>query len=115
MKFLYIYFNILHSTFFFFKDGDELQNCPPNLHRSTALRTYNGHCYEFMIHRHVQWREAENDCGSKGGTLVVINNIEEQYFMMSALRSFPFNGQGVWIGLTDTQQEGKFAWVSGIV
>ncbi|XP_061163350.1 collectin-12-like [Saccostrea echinata] len=92
---------------------DELQYCPPNLQRSTHLKTYNGHCYEFMIHRHVEWNVAENDCSSKGGTLAVVNNIEEQFFIMSALRSFPFHGQGVWIGLSDTQQEGKFTWING--
>jgi hypothetical protein len=67
-----------------------------------------------MTHRHVSWISAERDCASKGGTLAVINNIEEQIFMMSTLRSFPFHGQGVWIGLSDAQQEGKFIWISGI-
>ncbi|XP_062584127.1 C-type mannose receptor 2-like [Saccostrea cucullata] len=82
--------------------GDELQFCPPNLQRSTFLKTYNGHCYEFKIHRHVEWTAAENDCSSRGGTLTVVNNIKEQFFIMSALRSFPFHGQGVWIGLTES-------------
>lgn len=67
-----------------------------------------------MVHRHIEWKAAESDCASKGGTLVVVNNMEEQLFLMSALGSFSFHGQGVWIGLTDQLQEGKFSWVSGI-
>ena len=94
-------------------DGDDLAYCPPNLPRNTNLRTYNGHCYEFMVHRHIEWKAAENDCTSKGGHLVVVNNMDEQLFLMSALGSFSFHGQGVWIGLTDSVQEGKFTWVSG--
>nr|XP_022341255.1 neurocan core protein-like [Crassostrea virginica] len=93
--------------------GDDLAYCPPNLPRNTNLRTYNGHCYQFMVHRHIEWKAAENDCTSKGGHLVVVNDMDEQLFLMSALGSFSFRGQGVWIGLTDSVQEGKFTWVSG--
>ncbi|XP_052716898.1 C-type lectin domain family 4 member E-like [Crassostrea angulata] len=93
--------------------GDNIENCPPNLSRNINLKAYNGHCYEFVVHRHIEWKAAESDCASKGGTLVVVNNMEEQLFLMSALGSFSFHGQGVWIGLTDQLQEGKFSWVSG--
>ncbi|KAL3861669.1 hypothetical protein ACJMK2_007693 [Sinanodonta woodiana] len=89
--------------------------CPYNLHRGPQLRAFahSGSCYEFMSHRHDSWYNAQKDCSSKGGHLVVINNIEEENFIMSALASLNFGGLGVWIGLNDIAEEGVFKWITG--
>ncbi|KAK3581870.1 hypothetical protein CHS0354_000286 [Potamilus streckersoni] len=89
--------------------------CPYNLQRGPQLRVFehSDSCYEFMSHRHDSWYNAQKDCLSKGGHLVVINNIEEENFIMSVLGSLNFGGLGVWIGLNDIAEEGVFKWITG--
>ena len=56
---------------------------------------------------------AEADCMRKGGHLAVIHNIQEEIFITGALHSLNYHGHGVWIGLTDKEQEGTFVWSTG--
>ncbi|XP_061163345.1 hepatic lectin-like [Saccostrea echinata] len=93
--------------------GDDISNCPTNLHQGTTLKAYQGHCYEFKIHRAIDFHQAESDCKSRGGHVVAVNSMDEQNFIMSTLKSFPFHGHGVWIGFTDGQVEGKWTWTTG--
>ncbi|XP_062612346.1 C-type lectin domain family 4 member D-like [Saccostrea cucullata] len=95
--------------------GGDISNCPANLHQGTTLKAYQGHCYEFRIHRAVDFHQAEGDCKSRGGHVVAVNNMDEQNFILSTLKSFSFHGHGVWIGLTDGQVEGKWTWTSGFL
>ena len=51
---------------------------------------------------------ANNKCITRGGTLAVINNQEEQDLVASL-----HPNTGAWIGAMDWLDEGKFSWVDG--
>ena len=91
----------------------ETNGCPTILLRNQYLKVYGTKCYEFVLTRHFKWEEAAKDCQSKGGSLVTVNDIGEQNFIMSSLRALSFSGQGGWIGLNNRNKEGVFQWVSG--
>lgn len=93
--------------------GVHVSNCPANLQQGNTLKVYQDHCYEFNLHHLTDWPHAANDCKSRGGTLVVVNDLAEQDFIISALKLFPFHGRGIWIGYTDAEKEGTWKWVTG--
>ncbi|KAJ8320950.1 hypothetical protein KUTeg_002537 [Tegillarca granosa] len=77
------------------------------------MKTFENHCYEFIIHRRENWEHAREDCKIKGGNLLSIHSIQEQNFIMSSLSSLNFLGKGVWLGLNDKVTEKTFVWDSG--
>ncbi|XP_022341256.2 low affinity immunoglobulin epsilon Fc receptor-like [Crassostrea virginica] len=87
--------------------------CPEHIHPAPNVKAYNGHCYEFQLMQIVYWNRAEDDCNRKGGHLVEINSRGEQDFILSTLSFLRFGGDGVWIGLNDVQQEGRYLWTTG--
>lgn len=64
----------------FITDGADVSNCPANLHvqQGDTLKVYQDHCYEFKLHHLTDWPHAADDCKSRGGTLVVVNDLAEQ-------------------------------------
>ncbi|CAK6957072.1 CD209 antigen-like protein E isoform X2 [Scomber scombrus] len=66
------------------------------------------------------WPDSRTDCIHRGADLVVINNFEEQVnlyeFLPKVASGQPWwgKGQGVWIGFTDIQTEGTWAWVNNV-
>ncbi|XP_069118181.1 galactose-specific lectin nattectin-like [Argopecten irradians] len=91
----------------------DVSRCPINLQRGPSLQGYEGKCYLFETHHHRDWAHANNDCRAKGGKLLTIHSSGEQNFIMSALGSLNFQGNGVWLGLTDQATEGTFVWADG--
>jgi hypothetical protein len=64
--------------------------------------------YKVVEGRH--WRDAERNAMELGGHLVTVNNSDENDFLLS---SFKVQGNGFWIGFTDTEVEGVWKWISG--
>ena len=52
------------------------------------------------------WSGAKADAESKGGRLAVLNTLEKQ-------RQIPINSNYLWIGATDTEEEGVWKWLDG--
>ena len=89
--------------------------CPPLVPKTINVKQFNGHCYEFVTGVHKEWPDAERDCKRKSGHLVSIRSKPEQDFVYRSLIQLHFHGDnGVWIGFTDQNHEGRWTWVSGI-
>ncbi|KAI5087467.1 CD209 antigen-like protein D [Silurus meridionalis] len=60
----------------------------------------------FITSQKKSWSDSRQDCKAKGADLVIISSKEEQEYL-----SRRFRGVEAWIGLTDTEEEGKWMWV----
>ncbi|KAM4632831.1 C-type lectin domain family 4 member E-like isoform 2-T2 [Polymixia lowei] len=52
------------------------------------------------------WQEGRQDCRDRGADLVIINSKDEQTFIAKLQ-------ENTWIGLSDSQVEGRWMWVDG--
>ncbi|KAG8574061.1 hypothetical protein GDO81_009021 [Engystomops pustulosus] len=68
---------------------------------------FNGNCYFFSDIKS-NWYKARTMCVHRSADLVVINNENEQKFIAGVTGSKLY-----WIGLSDTEDEGKWTWVDG--
>ena len=57
------------------------------------------------------WTEARDDCGTKGGNLVVIDDSTENDWVTE--RADHYDSDAWWIGLNDRDGEGDYEWVDG--
>uniref|UniRef100_A0A3B5AHS3 C-type lectin domain-containing protein n=1 Tax=Stegastes partitus TaxID=144197 RepID=A0A3B5AHS3_9TELE len=74
---------------------------------------HRGRCYYFTTNKS-PWEESRNECRDKGGDLVKIDGQDEQTFLERRLREAMIdNTDKFWIGLTDSQEEGRWLWVDG--
>ncbi|XP_026095345.1 CD209 antigen-like protein C [Carassius auratus] len=62
----------------------------------------------FFSSERKNWTESRRSCRERGADLIIINNREEEDFVTQVS---VFNS--VWIGLTDTDEEGRWKWVDG--
>ncbi len=77
------------------------QTAPPTF-------TYNGNEYQ-LTSGSLSWEQAQAEAVSLGGNLVTINDAAEETWLKQTFS----NNERFWIGLTDSNQEGNFQWVSG--
>ncbi|XP_058644778.1 CD209 antigen-like protein 2 [Onychostoma macrolepis] len=59
----------------------------------------------FMSNELKSWSDSRQYCRDRGGDLVIINTEEKQRLISS------FTTESVWIGLSDTENEGNMTWV----
>ncbi|XP_063755978.1 C-type lectin domain family 4 member A-like [Eleginops maclovinus] len=71
---------------------------------------HGGKCYYFSTGKST-WTESREECRRKGGDLVKIESREEQTFLEYELRGKMTEAEDkFWIGLTDSETEGKWLW-----
>lgn len=73
--------------------------------------TFQGHEYK-LYNRALPWREAYKFCEQQGGHLITINSDDEQVFI-SKLISEKATGSYLWLGATDSYEEGNWKWITG--
>ncbi|XP_039533068.1 asialoglycoprotein receptor 1-like isoform X2 [Pimephales promelas] len=70
--------------------------------------TYYKSSFYYMPNETKIWTESRQYCTERGADLIIINNREEQDFVKN------MTGKAVvWIGLTDSVEEGRWKWVDG--
>ncbi|XP_073672066.1 CD209 antigen-like protein C [Paramisgurnus dabryanus] len=62
----------------------------------------------FISSEKKNWTESRRYCRERGADLIIINNKEEQDF----IKNHSVKG-GHWIGLSDSDEEGRWKWVDG--
>ncbi|KAG7237233.1 hypothetical protein INR49_032566 [Caranx melampygus] len=78
---------------------------------------YYSYRYESDIKK--SWQDSRADCISKGGDLLVINNLEEQIFInnnyprVTSSSGFWWEN-GHWIGLTQVEGEEEWEWITNV-
>ncbi len=75
---------------------------------SSGALSFRGHRYQLSSDAFT-WKDAQAEAISLGGNLVTINDAAEQAWIESSFGTT----ETLWTGLTDQDQEGEFAWVSG--
>ncbi|XP_067289837.1 C-type lectin domain family 4 member K-like isoform X2 [Pseudorasbora parva] len=70
--------------------------------------TYYQSSFYYKSNEKKNWTESRRYCTARGADLIIINNKEEQDFVKNIS-----NGTSVWIGLTDSDVEGRWKWVDG--
>ncbi|XP_043093401.1 CD209 antigen-like protein C [Puntigrus tetrazona] len=70
----------------------------------------DGWIYQFTVYyvsnETKNWTESRRYCTERGADLVIIENRQKQDFVKKIS-----NGSDVWIGLTDSEEEGTWKWV----
>jgi hypothetical protein len=74
----------------------------------------NGHWYDTTAVSG-SWQAAENEAVANGGHLVAINDAAENAFLVANILIGFFSDVPLWIGLSDSANEGTFVWSSGDV
>lgn len=77
---------------------------------SITAYSYRGHYYAF-IQTPMLWTDAELYSEYLGGTLVAVNNAEENDYILRLMRHCGL--QSIFIGGTDYETEGAFVWATG--
>ncbi|XP_058644798.1 CD209 antigen-like protein C [Onychostoma macrolepis] len=85
-------------------ERDQLRN---QLHTYARWTCYKS-TYYYMSSEKMNWTESRRYCTERGADLIIINNSEEEEFVKSI-----YGDAAVYIGLTDSDQEGSWKWVDG--
>ncbi|XP_056592619.1 C-type lectin domain family 4 member M-like isoform X2 [Triplophysa dalaica] len=84
-----------------------------NTNRQQSLQCTDGWIYYkfslyFISSEKKNWTESRRYCRERGADLIIINNKEEQDFIEKKTCKERF-----WIGLSDSDEEGRWKWVDG--
>ncbi|KAK2863125.1 hypothetical protein Q5P01_002658 [Channa striata] len=80
-----------------------------------SWRWWSGHCYFFSVglQDRRRWGESAEFCQLHNSTLAVIKDSAEMEFIQGVMQEFP-RFPFLWVGLTDSQQEGQWLWLDGM-
>uniref|UniRef100_A0A8C4RKI6 C-type lectin domain-containing protein n=1 Tax=Erpetoichthys calabaricus TaxID=27687 RepID=A0A8C4RKI6_ERPCA len=92
-------FPLFHSCFFSPPAIGINYTCPQ------LWRPFQSKCYFFSTVE-MNWTLSQDNCTAMGGHLVIIESEDEQEFLQQEA-----NNTQYWIGLTDSETEGKWLWV----
>ncbi|XP_022066410.2 CD209 antigen-like protein E [Acanthochromis polyacanthus] len=75
---------------------------------------WRDHCYFFSIglQENRRWNESAEFCQQHNSSLAVIKDSTEMDFIQDVMRKFS-NFPFLWVGLTDTKEEGQWMWRDG--
>ncbi|GAA6216310.1 CD209 antigen-like protein E [Lates japonicus] len=75
---------------------------------------WRGHCYFFSVglEENRQWNKSAEFCQGHNSSLAVIKDSAEMEFIQGVMRTFP-KFPFLWVGLTDSEQEGQWLWWDG--
>nr|XP_046235981.1 CD209 antigen-like protein E isoform X2 [Scatophagus argus] len=82
--------------------------CPP------GWLWWRSRCYFFSVgqQENRQWAASAEFCQQHNSSLAVIKDSAEMEFIQGVMRKFP-QFPFLWVGLTDTEQEGRWLWWDG--
>ncbi|XP_051540618.1 C-type lectin domain family 4 member M-like [Myxocyprinus asiaticus] len=78
-----------------------------HLHEMDEWIYYHSSLY-YISSEMKSWSESRKYCTERGADLLIINNINKQKFVTKVT-----GGNNIWIGLTDSADEGTWKWVNG--
>ncbi|KAF4115382.1 hypothetical protein G5714_002871 [Onychostoma macrolepis] len=80
--------------------------CPVEIGQGCLYGQIYQSSFYFVSSESKSWTESRRFCTERGADLTIINNREEQEFIKKIS-----GGAGVWIGVTDSDVEGRWKWV----
>ncbi|XP_056100113.1 C-type lectin domain family 4 member E-like [Rhinichthys klamathensis goyatoka] len=90
--------------------NQEKNDLSKNLGERDGWIYYKSNLY-FLSSETKSWTESRRYCTERGADLIILNNREEQDFAIWKI----YAGVRVWIGLTDSDLEGRWKWVDGSI
>ncbi|XP_071109495.1 perlucin-like protein [Haliotis cracherodii] len=88
-----------------------LDRCPTQLNRGAYLKAFRDKCYDFVTYDDRTWNTAKMSCEGQGGSLAIITDQSTQDFILATIKNVGYTEKGMWIGLTDSENEGSWKWV----
>ncbi|XP_060949068.1 lactose-binding lectin l-2-like [Limanda limanda] len=73
---------------------------------------FNKRYYKYVATK-MTYAKAELNCLSEGANLVSIHSLDEHNFVQTLIEKFDRANGGIWIGLSDLQEEGSWMWSDG--
>ncbi|XP_073730323.1 uncharacterized protein [Misgurnus anguillicaudatus] len=89
------------------KQTEQINELWKTLHAADGCKEYQSSFY-LISSEQKNWSESRRYCRERGADLIIINNKEEQDFIMNN-----YGKDKLWIGLTDSDEEGRWKWVDG--
>ncbi|KAK5851269.1 hypothetical protein PBY51_002074 [Eleginops maclovinus] len=77
-----------------------------------SWRLFETKCY-YISSRMLTWSSSREWCQTQGGDLLIINSEPEQNFVFESSQALEPSSGRLWMGLTDTEEEGVWRWVDG--